>query len=830
MNIVIGGNTPEDKNNSDFITYRDSLIHLADNLLRERKNNPYFIVLSRKGPRLIEMLLSEDERKDMNILSEHALPFLFSSLNKEKNKKYRIVIIDDAIYYGSTIENLVSEVNEYAKVYGVLINVVIYSAIKVKESKDISGIQIYAKNDVPKGFGHYFVNLLMSDIRSMGVCMEVEFPIVTYKLKNKIAIRELQSNLKKIYEKRGRLYDVRQYSSTSFHEIGDGRFSILLESDKGASYSKMRFYVNSDNIRVAFISPHVLPNNTSVIGSIFDNRTDIVKKTWESITEIINNLEVQGPYGSIMSRNRQRTIVVIANYLLSLNIFFREDNNLRRIISVLSNSNSVESSFDDLQLKYIFYDDAIIQNIKSIIKECQNDVDKYFSNIIPYNQHPSKHQIFESTGYPSEQEKEILQDFNTWMLNKSSNLNEKLSVLFFNQTTLIEKKSRMFGESKANRLHFGYNYDGLYAAVSSTSFRSTEITSFKDYNLVCIHRWVDRRIDQGCIVPQYIIDYEKNQWDRVFRPGENEEAIISPLTRFVAFVIKSVKKIFGLHVINEFIFKKILCVVVNDSPNFQDLLHIKLIITEKGLLFCGEDDDLKSDDRHDVVEYLKDLLILENISGYIDISKRFVETEQVINTAFSSNIRKSIEATIKSFQKELETNNINFAYSYSVCNYLLRNCFSTTCILNSIAKCVEALSKSIELLMVKRKRQDDDDAREYINEAFSITRLFIISRPYYDKYISILPINSRYNQVVFYRISFVSNILLLLFYSRGSNLLRAYIDMIDDDFAQQIGVDDIISEIKTALENPKFDIKTLTAQQRMKRLQAYINRIKEIDE
>ena len=44
-----------------------------------------------------------------------------------------------------------------------------------------------------------------------------------------------------------------------------------------------------------------------------------------------------------------------------------------------------------------------------------------------------------------------------------------------------------------------------------------------------LHSWIDNRIDNGCIVPQYIVDSASSTWMRVFRPGENEDLLLSHL-------------------------------------------------------------------------------------------------------------------------------------------------------------------------------------------------------------------------------------------------------------------------------------------------------------
>lgn len=143
MNIELGGNTVEEKSSSDYVTYRESMTKLKEGLVKLRRRNPYFVVQSRKGPKILEMFFSEAERIKMKILTEHALPFLFPILARDRNKVYSIIIVDDAIYYGTTVENLALEIKDYAKSFGVNVQIDIYTAIKAKWSKDIREANIY---------------------------------------------------------------------------------------------------------------------------------------------------------------------------------------------------------------------------------------------------------------------------------------------------------------------------------------------------------------------------------------------------------------------------------------------------------------------------------------------------------------------------------------------------------------------------------------------------------------------------------------------------------------------------------------------------------------
>ena len=58
------------------------------------------------------------------------------------------------------------------------------------------------------------------------------------------------------------------------------------------------------------------------------------------------------------------------------------------------------------------------------------------------------------------------------------------------------------------------------------------------------------------------------------------------------------------------------------GSNLQDLLRIRMVILGTGLSFVCEDDYTETNKTHDVVDYLKSMLVLDNCDNYIDISKR----------------------------------------------------------------------------------------------------------------------------------------------------------------------------------------------------------------
>ena len=157
------------------------------------------IALSRKGPRLLEYLRKEKGLKEFPVITEHSLPFLFDQISRELTKEYRIFIVDDAVYYGSTVLALKDEIESYSKMFALTNRVKIqgiYTCIKDKDSLDFGSIPVYADQQIRPGYGHFFVKEMMKNLRSLGKSLEVEFPEFSFTSTKEVDIDLFLSLLK----------------------------------------------------------------------------------------------------------------------------------------------------------------------------------------------------------------------------------------------------------------------------------------------------------------------------------------------------------------------------------------------------------------------------------------------------------------------------------------------------------------------------------------------------------------------------------------------------------------------------------------------------------
>ena len=139
------------------------------------------IALSRKVPRMLSCFEKKGFISSKKVVTELSLPYLFKHIEQDKEGKYRLFIVDDAIYYGSTIKSVYELVCSYIDIFDLSSRVDvmgIFTAIKDKDSIDFGSVNIVSNTDVRSGFGHIFVKQLMKDLRQLNCSLEVEFPVV----------------------------------------------------------------------------------------------------------------------------------------------------------------------------------------------------------------------------------------------------------------------------------------------------------------------------------------------------------------------------------------------------------------------------------------------------------------------------------------------------------------------------------------------------------------------------------------------------------------------------------------------------------------------------
>lgn len=680
------------KNCLSYERYLDDLTLTLKNITFGR--NDIVIALSRKGPRLLEYLAKHKDLFIPNVISEHALPFLFSRIIKN-SESYHLYIFDDAIYYGSTISNLIDEINAYISAYDLHKRVGIagiYVAIKEPSSVELpNDINVYPIEPCSSGYGHYFVKRVMKDLRSLGRSLEIEFPAIRHHVSKVLKLEDLHQSFKNTYGDN----NVCIINSTE----GIPSLSVVWSKPDETTFRKMRLYIDDNDLVIVPIAPELFHNDMSRLSYVSFGRNDLISSLWRRIVDELTEVyEGDANSNVILRRNICRTGVVLLNYFSSIDTYIYESPKVRSCIESLGVSLS-EPTLDPDNLKYLLYDNYV-SDVESIWNKMLT-LDDYITMPIQVNLSKSDEIVYESTSLSSA-EVEPLVKVNILSVMGSRSFEEALSVMSFNQTIMIERFSRYIRSNKHERLRFGYSFAGLWNFIRNNANK----VSSDDITLSRLHKWVDCQIDNGSLVPQYIVDKNTSMWTRVFRPGENEDVMLSHIGRFVAFVIDKMHRpdIDGsdygvlksnLDGILSIVYSKYYERIKDEELQWPDMVDKK-----SQLVISSTNENL--------VDFLIRMSVLTNtIIHTIKINERLNNYEFSHNTTFSKELEDEIGLTVEEIVNKLPENKKQTLYRYPITINLFRSpYFDYSDIEKSITYIVNRIEEEISNIRLNLSNSD----------------------------------------------------------------------------------------------------------------------------
>lgn len=620
------------------------------------QDGSYIISLSRKGPRLLEKLYEGEEniRQDINTATEFALPFIYygivERIEREGNeiKMPEIRLVDDAIYYGSTIEGLWNEMKLYEQLYGLegKINHPVHACIKSKRSKPLLEMNIDADSDISDGFEHYFVKNLTEDLRSLNKCLEVEFPIVRYTFDIAVDPDNIAKHIFEAYDDAYRI----DHPVTMSDKKGEmvSSVNVLLQSDN-ALFEKMRITMTPHEVRIASMAPRNIHMSYRTLSRLFLNTE--VSSIWKWAISVFEDMvsrmttveEALIAYNDLL-HNVMKSLVALANYFYSYNTIVEQKNKLLNIFS----SMGYEPKYQGVSEQDVFYLVGNRMRAQELMDIFMTLYEKEIT-LTPHLQGVGNvninYQVFE-TDFP----KGLIEDIgiqNKRLLEKCNGIYEALSAMFYNQTLLLENGTRGINRIDSNtRLRFGHTFASLYKNVAENGIDIAKT----------VHEWVDRRIDQGCIVPQYVLDTKSSCWTRVFRPGENEDVVLGQLSRLAAFCFACVDKTFGAGWLPEQLLSDILAIVfMNSEYDLGRELGIQLKCIHRQLTFCQDGDDKYKN----VIDYLKRMFVFEESSSGIQIGTSLESFNFGEFSSLGEEVDNSIREFISSVMKRCEDESLS---------------------------------------------------------------------------------------------------------------------------------------------------------------------------
>ena len=454
------------------------------------------LAISRKGPRLIELLFEEGLINSNildNVFSEYSLPFI-----KISNK---LTIVDDSVLYGSTINKNIRLAKRILGVVEENINVIpfTYSTNTPEEIKKRINCSV-SKALLPENSADY-ISSLISSFKSLGKPYDIEFPIIYFDgdFSDKELLEIKLNSITKIISNHELIVNINTDYPNSY--------TILVNSGDGSKdnnppeFSKFRIYLNENSTRLAFvpISPYIISREEIV--SLEKNIDNDYLAIWESVFNQVNKEDIR-------KESHIRSLVIFANYLNSYSLFL---NCMNYFEKYFRRDKFYINRFDlQLLLGYELSSSISVQLKKLINKDFCNGVKVFI---------PTQHFSGNVKSYflPKESEESYDSFFqsNVDLLKLLGSESEVLNCIFYSQHKKIElfsRESDNYGDG--NRLKFGFSLKHIITIIKAI---------IPNYSIEKIHSSIDKLIDVGAIVPKYLnlsTNVEDSVWSRVFRVGE----------------------------------------------------------------------------------------------------------------------------------------------------------------------------------------------------------------------------------------------------------------------------------------------------------------------
>jgi len=549
------------------------------------------LTISRKGPRLIELLFNDGliNKKTLNsCYTEYAIPFI-----KDANK---ITIVDDSVLYGTTLTKTIAAVKKFLSLKVDNIDIVPFrystdtpDEVKVRLNRTIS------KALLPEESANY-IGSLISSFKSLGKPYDVEHPIIYLHgdftdielLKVRLAaFSKLLSN--------NSLIEIENYNyPKSFTILVNGCSSR--EKKELPEFSKFRIYLNQDLSQLAIvpISPCVIQSDD--LATLEHKIDKNYQKIWKTIYESVSIKEDEDFY--------LRSLVIFANYLNSFSLFL---NNLQKFKNYFDIS-KIELKQFDLQLLLGFdLSTSITIDLNLLLKTDLIEI---------YKTTPAYSGKLKDFILPAEYASEYNNFFDEKIevLKTLKSESEILNSIFYSQHCKIELKSREKNNYNfTDRLKFGFSLHHLITIIEAI---------IPNYSIENVHQALDRLIDSGAIVPKYMnlsIDDTHKIYGRVFRIGEGHLPTSQKILTLI-LLFENLKNLYGQDNIPAIVLEKYTVIALTNTFNFTELNEdgiTGLGIRKKFSLFGARSFMVTDSDGNGVytLDWAKDHKLLQQTDG-----------------------------------------------------------------------------------------------------------------------------------------------------------------------------------------------------------------------
>lgn len=469
------------------------------------------VAISRKAPRIMEWCvehLMQEGVEAKSIVTEIALPFV--DFDEEK----KVLVVDEAIYHGTTFEKVLQMVmalqGHEEQVLGmpfVVTDEALESDAIVKSLFD--RVLVLTQDDT-----NFLIDAIISKFNELGKPYDIEYPLFYINIDERLSSSVIDDQLCKCFKDfEDEFYMTSSYqleTHKSFHH-----FTLLtdfvyeqLDGCFKPDFSKIRFFYKTGRLCVASMSPFVInEEDISFDSPLFQE--DLLEAWHFVYKNILNDADDEN-----VNYQREKSLVVLANYLLSFEHFLKLKSLLIKYIGfVFGESLNWHLSLFDLQLLVGY---KLASELKGMLEKIlENPADR----LELYNFTPLSCHVLDCF-IPKQYEQQYRLQVSLDNMLAEKNVTNMMSNQFSNMHWLVELKSRDMARGKYGRLRFG---ESLHSMV--VEFKKMVASKYNVSQEV--HKGLDFRIDQGSVVPNYIRQKTTfdTYWQRLFRCGENEDLL-----------------------------------------------------------------------------------------------------------------------------------------------------------------------------------------------------------------------------------------------------------------------------------------------------------------
>lgn len=627
-----------------------------------------YCAISRKAPRLLECLTANED--DISIVTELAIPYVIDE------KVDSVNLSDDAIYFGSTFERIYGNLltaaclnnaplkNNQIKSFPVI------ASKSVRRLEEVLNIQLSTQY-VDDAYIPFYIDTIISKFFTLGKPYDIEFPIITFHVNTddldliESAVRTYKTLLNDKFDIDSKTYKIDNYCRENGKHYYN--FTLLIKSLPDVSdnsiqseFQKLRFFVNNKKINLASYAPSIIPDEYLTKDSpLFVNT--VYHELWNLVynrsygfndckMELSNDFLVRERGSETLNEQqkeiqlyeyaelKKQSLIVFANYLLSFDRYLR-------IIML----------FD------IAFQDLIDSPLRIQKKDLAYLIGPYLAEIVTdrlnwlliMRAHSGYNKIETDNNNIAEFIPEsFIEKYNLFLhsdLKHSYSVSQCVSSVFSNMHRLIEIESRKKNIIQYDRLRFGDSFSGLYQLL--LEYYSAEVDKLGLY----MHSAIDKRIDGGSVVPNYIRlkKGDRHLWGRYFRPGENDDRYKDQLFRLILYVVDKFTQERGVSEMPMWIFNASLVLIAGNIP--ESFCLNKICSIDFKCKYNEENDDYAVSyiDENGFETLLLDYAIKSSILEWTDdnnfVSVADNDYTDYLRTGlqFSSEVEKEIDNRIK---------------------------------------------------------------------------------------------------------------------------------------------------------------------------------------